>query len=153
MSTTLSALLCLLVASPVQDEPAIKPAADSPIIQRVKKELGDDVGRFGLLVTWEAKDAENAKQLDAALAIAVKGTRTEPGNIVYEGFTAPTEPLKYWLVEHWESTDALEAHMKLDHTKAILDAFGKHAKPGSVSVVVIKQVVEGVKAPKKAAGR
>ena len=60
-------------------------------------------------------------EFEKAAAKCVEATRKEPGNGFYTLYTESANPLKYAVVEEWESKSALDAHMKTPH----FAAFGK----------------------------
>ena len=56
-----------------------------------------------------------ASEFAQAAAKCVAATRQENGNNYYTLFTDSFDPLKFVVVEEWESKPALDAHMKTAH--------------------------------------
>ena len=54
---------------------------------------------------------------------ALEPTRREPGNISYSLYEETTVPHSFILFEEWESREDLDLHLKLPHTKRLLDRF------------------------------
>jgi len=62
-----------------------------------------------------------APEFEKAAEKCVDATRKEAGNRFYTLYAEPANPLKYAVVEVWESKAALDAHMQTPH----FAAFGK----------------------------
>ena len=62
----------------------------------------------------EVKDGAAQKFVEAA-SKCVTETRKEPGCHFYTLYTDNENPLKFIIVEEWESKDALDKHMTLPH--------------------------------------
>ena len=55
------------------------------------------------------------QDFEKAAEKCVEATRKEAGNEFYTFYTESTNPLKYVVVEEWESKSALDAHMQTPH--------------------------------------
>jgi quinol monooxygenase YgiN len=62
----------------------------------------------------EVKDG-TAQEFIAAAGKCVEATRKEAGNGFYTLYTDSSNPLKFVVVEEWESKPALDAHMQTPH--------------------------------------
>ena len=62
----------------------------------------------------EVKDGAAQAFIEAADK-CVEATRKEDGNIFYTLYTDSANPLKFVVVEEWESKPALDAHMQTPH--------------------------------------
>ena len=62
----------------------------------------------------EVKDGTTQKFIEAADK-CVKETHKESGNRFYKLFADANDPLKFVIVEEWESKTSLDEHMKLPH--------------------------------------
>lgn len=62
----------------------------------------------------EVKEGMAQKFVEAANK-CVKETRKEPGNSFYTLYADSENPLKFVIVEEWESKAALDEHMTLPH--------------------------------------
>ncbi|MDR2713788.1 MAG: antibiotic biosynthesis monooxygenase [Clostridiales bacterium] len=62
----------------------------------------------------EVKDGM-AQEFIKAAAKCVEATRQENGNNFYTLYTDSFDPLKFVVVEEWESQSALDAHMQTPH--------------------------------------
>jgi len=62
----------------------------------------------------EVKDGMAQEFVNAAEK-CVEATRKEPGNCFYTLYTDSFDPLKFVVVEEWESQSALDAHMQTPH--------------------------------------
>lgn len=105
-----------------------KPAEDSPIDQlmaQIKQKVGEDKP-YTLFVHAKVKPGTE-KQLEESAAIAVVGTRKEPGNIAYEIHRNVNEPGTYTLFEKWKNLSAMQTHFGHEHTQQILKTFGEIA--------------------------
>ena len=56
--------------------------------------------------------------------IVVEETRKENGCISYEGNQNTEDPLKFAIIEKWESKECLDAHMQTAHFKNFVAALG-----------------------------
>jgi quinol monooxygenase YgiN len=100
-----------------------KGVADLPA--RIKAAVGADKP-FTLIVTVKLKDGTKARFEEQA-AKTTRATAQEKGCILYE-FTRDLEkPNVYTLYEKWASVAALEAHLKMAHTEAVLKLVGEIA--------------------------
>jgi len=62
----------------------------------------------------EVKDG-TAQEFISAAGKCVEATRTENGNNFYTLYTDAANPLKFVVVEEWETKPALDAHMQTPH--------------------------------------
>jgi len=81
----------------------------------------------------EVKDGTTKDFLDAANK-CVTETRKEPGCKFYTLYTNAEDPLKYVIVEEWESSAALDEHKTLPHYLEL----GKNLKDILASPPVVK---------------
>lgn len=78
-----------------------------------------------IIATIIAKE-ENDKEIYATLQAVVDGTRTEAGNISYTLHRDTTNPLKYVIIEVWQSQAAIDIHNATPHfQKFVKDIEGK----------------------------
>jgi quinol monooxygenase YgiN len=109
----LLAAALITVASPV----AL--AEDDPILAAAKKALKEPTKPFAMWVSAAVKPGQE-KAFEAAFAACRKETRKEKGNVAYELNADPEKPGSYALYEKWAGLDALDAHVKAEHTKKLL---------------------------------
>jgi len=62
------------------------------------------------------------EQLRLALGELENATRREPGCVEFTFFQAISDQDSFVLLEHFANQSALEAHMKLEHTRAFFSA-------------------------------
>lgn len=79
------------------------------------------IGGMGYVVraNWHARQGFEAEVLDAIRRLAPP-SREEPGNLVYEAYQDPAEPLVFRLVEVYVDESAYQAHLASPH-------FAEHA--------------------------
>jgi len=92
---------------------------DDPVIAAVKPRLKDPKKPFTLIVIVKVKEGSEDK-FEAAFAKALAATRKEKGCITYDLNRDAQEGQRYLVYERWKSLADLEAHMKTDHIKALL---------------------------------
>ena len=109
----LLSLLAFMPAAVAQDK-------DDPIIAFAKARLKDPTKAFTLTVTVSVKEGANAK-FEAAFAKALVATRKEKGCIAYDLNRDSTDGNRYVVYERWKSLADLDAHLKSDHLKALLE--------------------------------
>jgi quinol monooxygenase YgiN len=64
----------------------------------------------------------SAAKFEEAFAKGAKETRTEKGCITYDLNRDSEDAARYVVYERWKNVEALESHLKSDHTKALLKA-------------------------------
>ncbi len=69
-----------------------------------------------LSATWIAKEGE-AETVREALEHLAPASRTEEGNIYYQAYRDPEEPLVFRIFEVYRDQDAVTAHTEYDHFK------------------------------------
>lgn len=67
-----------------------------------------------LSATWIAKPG-NEQIVRDALANLAPASRTEPGNIYYQAYQDPAEPLVFRIFEVYADQDAVTAHTEYEH--------------------------------------
>lgn len=72
-----------------------------------------------IIATIVAK-AEFEKEIYATLLKVVEGTRQEAGSISYVLHRAVDAPLKFVMLEHWSSQEAIDLHNNSDHFKTFV---------------------------------
>ena len=115
--------LVLLAALSVVGFPVAARAGDEkphPIVALVKKQVKDTTRPFTLVVVVRAKEGEGEK-LEAAFKPAIKATRKEKGCVHYELNRDTQTAGRYLLYERWKNLEGLEAHLKSDHFKKLLE--------------------------------
>lgn len=90
-----------------------------------------------IIATIVAK-AECDKEVYASLLKVVEGTRTESGNISYVLHRDINAPLKYVMLEHWSSQDAINLHNSSDHFQTFVKEID--GKIDSIDVVTVEVV-------------
>lgn len=73
-----------------------------------------------LFATHIAKPQQRETLLQA-LKKNVEGSRKEPGNIAFEVFEDTTNPGTFYLVEDWQSMDAIAKHRETQHFKEYME--------------------------------
>jgi quinol monooxygenase YgiN len=74
---------------------------------------------FALVVRFDIRDEESAREFDALTAAAVAQIRAhEPGTLVYATSTVRDEPLSRIFYEVYADADAFQAHEVAEHVKA-----------------------------------
>ena len=96
-------------------------AEDHPAVALVKSKVKDLAKPFALFVTIKAK-AGKEKELEAAFAPCIAGTKKEAGCLAYELNRDPDEPTTYVMFEKFKSVAALEEHLKQEHTAKLFKA-------------------------------
>src|SRR5262249_43688589 len=96
-------------------------AEDHPAVALVKSKVKDPAKPFALLVTIKAKSGKE-KELEAAFAPCIAGTKKEAGCLAYELNRDPDDPTTYVMFEKFKNVAALAAHLKLEHTTKLLKA-------------------------------
>ena len=76
---------------------------------------------FGLVVNIQVKP-EHADEFLAAMLANARGSRTEPGNRLYDVLRSADDPNHFVLYEMYESEQALAAHRETAHFQAWLAA-------------------------------
>jgi quinol monooxygenase YgiN len=71
-----------------------------------------------IIATFQAKP-EAAERLVEALRAAAVPTREEAGCISYRPYVSPEDPDAIVMVETWADADAIDAHNKSDHLRAL----------------------------------
>lgn len=132
----LLAILAILVGSVRMTARAPAQEQEHPIAAQVKAAVKDPAQPFTLTVRLNIKEGVAAK-FEAAFAKAVKATRREKGNRVYDLNRDTKTPTQYLVYERWQNVAALEAHLKSPHITALLAELGELlAAPPEVSVLV-----------------
>lgn len=72
-----------------------------------------------IIATIVAKSETN-KEIYASLLKVVDATRKESGNLSYVLHQDVKEPLKYVIVEHWSSQEAIDLHNESAHFKTFV---------------------------------
>ena len=139
-------LLCFAAAGPLPAGPAPaapdhhledeQPAAEKPIITRVKAAMGEEgEGKpFLLVVSLTAKPGRGAELIEAYRGAAAKSL-AEPGCTSYALTRDAENPDAFLLYERWKSTEALASHLNQPYTKAFVGAFGGLLADSSVTVM------------------
>jgi quinol monooxygenase YgiN len=96
-------------------------AQDDPIVAAVKPKLKDPAKPFTMTVTAKVKPGMGGK-FETAFAAAIKGTRTEAGNVTYQLNRDADHPDTYVVYERWKNLAALEAHVKAEYIQKLLAA-------------------------------
>jgi quinol monooxygenase YgiN len=100
-------------------------AEDDPIVAAIRPQLKDINKPFAMIVTLKIKAGAKEK-FEALWPEAVKSTRKEPGNLIYEfNHTAGTAN-SYTLYEKWKNLKGLEDHLKTDVISKLLKDMGPH---------------------------
>ncbi|MDR1653173.1 MAG: antibiotic biosynthesis monooxygenase [Prevotellaceae bacterium] len=81
---------------------------------------------------------EFQNDLEQAFQIVVDETRKEAGNVLYELNRNVNNPLKYIILETWQSQEAINLHNDSAHFKAFVNAI--EGKVESLTVDVIRKV-------------
>ncbi|MFI3288148.1 MAG: putative quinol monooxygenase [Rikenellaceae bacterium] len=74
----------------------------------------------------------------AAMRAVVDGTRTEEGNISYVLCADTKNMLRFVILEHWASQEAIDEHNESAHFKAFVAAI--EGKVDSLDVAVLSEV-------------
>jgi quinol monooxygenase YgiN len=114
---TLPVLALVFVISPAPAD------EDHPAVALVKSKVKDPAKPFALFVTIKAKPGKE-KELEAVCAPCIAATKKEAGCLAYELNHDPDDSTAYIMFEKFKNVAALEAHLKQDHTKKLLDALG-----------------------------
>jgi quinol monooxygenase YgiN len=72
-----------------------------------------------VIATFQARPGKET-DLRAALVGLVAPTRKEAGCINYDLHGLPEDPARFLFHENWASKDALDAHLRSPHIKALL---------------------------------
>lgn len=92
-----------------------------------------------VLTTFTAKDDASAHQLAALLMGLATTAPAEPGNQGYQVFAADAEPRVFYVLDRWESQQALDQHVQLLRQQGVLDrAAPLLAKPMATARLVAK---------------
>lgn len=67
-------------------------------------------------------DPANHEQVVAALLPLMETTRAEPGNIAYTFSADLTDQGRFYVVERWESQEAMDSHMSSPHMAEFMGA-------------------------------
>jgi quinol monooxygenase YgiN len=120
------ALVCLLaLAQPPQND----------LLSRIEAKAGKDQP-FTLVVTLKIKPGME-EQFEAAAKPAMAASTKEKGCQAYEVHKDTEGPGDYLLLEKWENTAALKAHLGTDHFKAFVAVLGEvGASPPSLKVML-----------------
>jgi quinol monooxygenase YgiN len=94
---------------------------EDPIVAFAKKHLKDTTRPFTLVVVLHVKEGAGEK-FETAFAKALTPTRKEKGCIAYDLNRDSKDAQRYVVYERWKSLDALAAHLKTDHIRALLAA-------------------------------
>jgi quinol monooxygenase YgiN len=105
-----------MISTAVADE-------DHPAVALVKSKVKDPAKPFALFVTIKAKPGKE-KELEAVCAPCIAATKKELGCLAYELNHDPDDSTAYLMFEKFKNVAALEAHLKQDHTKKLLDSLG-----------------------------
>ncbi|MGE3807493.1 MAG: putative quinol monooxygenase [Gemmataceae bacterium] len=92
---------------------------EDPIIATVKKALKDKSKPFTMLVLIKVKEGEAAK-FEEAFVAAIKATRKEKGNLVYNLNRSLDNPNEFVVFERWKDFAALESHINSKHIQMLL---------------------------------
>jgi quinol monooxygenase YgiN len=68
---------------------------------------------------------EKAEELKSICLGLIEPTRKENGCISYELYQDTTNPGRFTFIEHWQSKEHLDIHLKTPHLVAAGEAFGK----------------------------
>lgn len=79
-----------------------------------------------MAVSAPIKPEHRDEMIQAAITVQ-DATRKESGCITYTFHTEVADPNKFFVYEVWESSEALDAHMKQEHTRTFLEKVGKTA--------------------------
>lgn len=82
--------------------------------------------------------AEHQAELEKVFHTVVDETRKEAGNVSYDLHQDVQNPLKYTILEVWQSQDAIDSHNESAHFKAFAAAID--GKVDSLVIDVIKKV-------------
>jgi quinol monooxygenase YgiN len=96
-------------------------ADENPILTLVKSKVKDPNKPFAMTVTLKVK-AGKEKEFEEACRPCLAATRKEPGCVAYELNRDPDDPTTYVMYEKFKSVAALDAHIKMAHTQALLKA-------------------------------
>lgn len=69
---------------------------------------------LAIAVTYKAKTDRREEALQAARICSEK-TKRENGNVDYTFYSGIDDDQTFFLFEHWESREALDAHLKSSH--------------------------------------
>lgn len=69
---------------------------------------------FVVNAVWKAKPGEE-KVVAEALTELIELSRAEPGNLLYQAYRSPDEPLVFRIFEVYETEEAFAAHGESDH--------------------------------------
>ena len=84
-----------------------------------------------------AKDAHKV-EIDQALRSLVEATRKEKGNVSYVLHQDTKNPLKYTIVEEWESQAAIDFHNKTEHFLSFVKNI--EGKTDGVTIDIIREI-------------
>jgi quinol monooxygenase YgiN len=93
---------------------------ENPVVKLIKSKVKDEKKTFAILVTFKVK-AGNEKKFEEAFGPALVATRKEKGCVAYYLNHDPDEPSNYIMYESFKGIPALEAHLKEEHTKKLLE--------------------------------
>ncbi|MDR1601921.1 MAG: antibiotic biosynthesis monooxygenase, partial [Tannerella sp.] len=79
------------------------------------------MSKLKIVATIVAK-SEFQNDLEKMFQIVVDETRSEAGNILYELHQDINNPLKYIILETWQSQEAIDRHNESAHFKAFVNA-------------------------------
>lgn len=107
-----------------------------PIVAMVKGKLKNPDKPFVMVVTLKLKPGTQAK-FEAAFAEAVKGTKTEKGNLAYDLSKSTDDDTEYTVYEKWKNLDALTEHIKTPYLEKTLAVVGELTdSPPKITVAV-----------------
>lgn len=101
--------------------PSARAEEPHPLVAVIKAKLKETDKPFTMLVTVKVKPGMQAK-FEAAFAEAIKGTRKEKGNLVYQLNQSTEDDTTYAIYERWKNLDALAEHLKAGYITTLLAA-------------------------------
>lgn len=115
------AVAFLALLGPSAPGPAPEARQDkNPIVELVRGKVSDPDRPFLLLLELKAKPG-GGKALEEAFAGPIAHTLREKGCVAYALSRDADDADAYLLYEHWKTLKDLEAHLRSDHTKGLLE--------------------------------